>query len=270
MLKIKNVVKSDKMMQVNKYVDASVNTGTYVKIGVPSHSQYNSEVSMLNYTKDTKYQKYTINNIALFSAIDETIVKSTFETIGEEPIIGHCITTQDLINIYANGCIQEFYEEYCKLHTDKENLILAKLLSILGIEVYKDVVCYDGIYKGSYMVSNMGRVKRLSKKNPFGKILKPYDNNYGYLVVKLCYEGKKQQITVHRLVAMTFYGEPTEKLASSHANTNKYDNRLFNLDFRTYSENINNPITQKKRNETLKAKAESTASTTSTTATTTE
>ena len=35
MLKIKNVMKSDKMMQVNKYVDASVNTGTYVKIGVP-------------------------------------------------------------------------------------------------------------------------------------------------------------------------------------------------------------------------------------------
>ena len=259
MLKIKNVVKSDKMMQVNKYVDASVNTGTYVKIGVPTHTQYNSEVSMLNYTKDTKYQKYTINNIALFSAIDETIVNTSFETIGEEPIIGHCITTQDLINIYANGCIQEFYEEYCKLHTDKENLILAKLLSILGIEVYKDVVCYDGIYKGSYMVSNLGNVKSLYKTRQ-AKILKQEFNPNGYLYVKFYNNDKAKNIRVNRLVALTFIGVPTEKLECCHSNTNKTDNRLFNLDFKTHSDNMHNPLTLKKCKESAKTKESTSAS----------
>ena len=263
MLKIKNVVKSDKMMQVNKYVDASVNTGTYVKIGVPSHSQYNSEVSMLNYTKDTKYQKYTINNIALFSAIDETIVNTSFETIGEEPIIGHCITTQDLINIYANGCIQEFYEEYCKLHADKENLILAKLLSILGIEVWRNVECYGGIYKDKYFVSNLANVKRLYK-NKHVKILKQFDNGRGYWHVQLCHNGKAQYVRVNRLVALTFIGEPTEKLECCHSNTNRLDNRLFNLEFKTHIENVQNPITQRKLKETLKAKAKADKATTAT------
>ena len=107
MLKINNVVKSDKKVQLYDIASVTGNSGTYVEIGVPSHNQYNSEVSMSNYQKDT-----------------------SFQTIGEEPIIGHCITTQDLINIYAHGCIQEFYEEYCKLHSHKENLILGKLLSI--------------------------------------------------------------------------------------------------------------------------------------------
>ena len=259
MLKIKNVVKSNESKQVNNSAIVTGNTGSYVKLGVPSHTQYNNEVSMLNYTKSTKYQKYTMNNYMLYSGTDETLVKSTFETIGEEPIIGHCITTEDLINIYANGCIQEFYEEYCKLHTDKENVILGKLLSIIGIEVYKDVVCYGGIYKGKYMVSNMGNVLSLKKKH-FGKTLNQVVNTHGYLYVQLWHKSHIQNIRVNRLVALTFYGEPTEKLDVCHSNDVKTDNRLFNLKFGTRSYNMNNPITQRKRKATFKAKAESTES----------
>ena len=219
-MKVNN--KSSKVVQVNNYVLTSVNSGTYVEIGVPTHNQYNSEVSMLN------YQKYT-----------------SFEVIGEEPIIGHCITTQDLINIYAHGCIQEFYEEYCKLHTDKENLILGRLLSILGIEVWKNITCYNGIYSGLYMVSNLGRVLSLYK-NKQPKILKQYDNGRGYLFVKLCYNNKTQNVYVHRLVGLNFIEEPTEPLECCHSNTNSHDNRLFNLDLKTHLENVNNPLTLKK------------------------
>ena len=258
MLKIKNVVKSNESKQVNNGASVTGNSATYVNIDVTTHTQYNSEVLMLNYAKDTKCQKYTMNNPMLLSAIDETLVKSTFETIGEEPIIGHCITTQDLINIYANGCIQGFYEEYCKLHSHKENLILGKLLSILGIEIWRDVVCYDGIYKGKYMVSNMGRVLRLYKKKPLPKIMKPCDNGCGYLLVGLCHNGKIQRVSVHRLVALTFYGVPSEQLDACHSNTNTHDNRLFNLDFKTHSDNMLNPLTQKKRNDTLKGTASTT------------
>ena len=262
MLKIKYVVKSNEKVQVNNVVSVTSNTGRYVNIGVTTHAQYNSEVSMLNYLKDTKYQKYTIYNHILYSSTDENLVKSTFEVIGEEPIIGHCITTQDIMDIYAHGCIQEFYEEYCKLHSDKENLILAKLLSILGIEIWRDIVCYDGIYKGRYFVSNMGRVLKLYK-NKHAKIMKQYDcGKPSYSYVHLYHKGKKQNIRVNRLVALTFYGEPTEPLECCHSNTNRYDNRLFNLDLKTHSENMLNPITQKKNKDTwtTKAKAKATES----------
>ena len=263
MLKIKNVVKSNDMMQVNNIATiTNSNTGTYVKMGVTTHNQDNSEVSMLNYQKDTKCQKDSIYNPMLYSATDETLVKSTFQTIGNEPLFGHCITTQDIMDIYAHGCIQGFYEEYCKLHTDKENLILAKVLSILGIEVYKDVVCFGGIYKGRYMVSNIGNVKRLYKTKQ-AKILKPYANPNGYLNIHLCYKGQRKLVGVHRLVGMTFYNEePTEKVASCHANTVKTDNRLFNLKLATYSENMNNPLTQKKYRNTIDNRTTSTTAST--------
>ena len=269
MLKIKNVVKSNEKVQLYDIANASVNSATYVKIDVPSHTQYNNEVSMLNYLKDTKYQKYTGDNVMLYSPIDETLVNTSFVTIGEEPIIGHCITTQDIMDIYAHGCIQEFYEEYCKLHSDKENLILAKLLSILGIEIWRDIVCYDGIYKGRYFVSNMGRVLKLYK-NKHAKIMKQYDcGKPSYSYVHLYHKGKKQNIRVNRLVALTFYGEPTEPLECCHSNTNRYDNRLFNLDLKTHSENMLNPITQKKNKDTwtTKAKAKATESTAASTST---
>lgn len=262
MLKIENVVKSNESKQVNNGLSVIGNTDTYVNMETATHNQYNAEVSMLNYTKYTKCQKYTINNIALYIPTDETLVKSTFEVIGEEPIFGHCITTQDLINIYANGCIQGFYEEYCKLHTDEENLILGKVLSILGIEVWRDVECYGGIYSGLYFVSNMSRVKRLYK-NKHVKILKQEDNPCGYMYVTLSCKGKVQHVRVNRLVALTFIGESTDKLDACHSNTNTYDNRLFNLDLKTHWENLQNPLTQKKLKETYdskaKAKAESKA-----------
>ena len=253
MLKINN--KSSKVAQVNNVVSVIGNTGRYVNIGVTTHSQYNNDVSM----SKAQYLFDTVNNVDLFNAIDETLVKSTFETIGHEPIFGHCITTQDLINIYANGCIQEFYEEFCKLHSHKENVILAKVLSILGIEIWRNIVCYDGIYKDRYMVSNLGRVLRLYKTRQ-AKILKQYANWQDYLYVHLWYKSKKQNIRVNRLVSITFYGEPTEKLDACHSNTNSLDNRLFNLEFKTHAENLQNPITLKKCKESaIIAKAKSKA-----------
>ena len=77
MFKIKNVIKSNESKQVTNIASVTGNSGTYVKMGVTTHNQYNSEVSLLNYQKDTKYQKYTINNVALYSPTDETLVKCT-------------------------------------------------------------------------------------------------------------------------------------------------------------------------------------------------
>ena len=259
MLKIKNVVKSNESKQVNNGVVASVNTDTYVKLGVASHAQYNNDVSMLK----SQYIFDTTDNIALYSPTQETIDFTRFETIGEEPIICGCIKIQDIIDFYANGCIQQFYECFCSSHSDSESIVLARFLSAIGIEVWKDVTCYDGMFSGLYLVSNLGRVLSLNKRY-FGKIVKQEYNPCGYLYVQLWCKGKVKNVRVHRLVALTFYGEPTEKLECCHSNTNSHDNRLFNLDFKTHSENMLNPLTQKKNKDTwaTKAKAKATTSTT--------
>ena len=144
MLKIKNVVKSNEKVQLYDIANASVNSATYVKIDVPSHAQYNNEVSMLK----SQYIFDTTDNIAFFTPTDETIDFTRFETIGDEPIFGYCITTQDIMDIYANGCIQQFYECFCSSHSDSESIVLARFLSAIGIEIWKDITCYGGIYKG--------------------------------------------------------------------------------------------------------------------------
>ena len=254
MLKTNN--KSSNVVQLNNSLSVTSNTGTYVNIGVTTHAQYNNDVSMLK----GKYLFDTENNICLFNVIDETIDLSTFVIIGQEPIISGCITIQDIFNFYTNGVIQGFYENFCQSHSANESIVLAKFLSTIGIEVWRSVTCYGGIYKGRYFVSNLGRVLSLNKKH-FGKIVKTFDNGHGYLRVQLYHNGNWQNISVHRLVALTFYNEePTEKVACCHGNTVKTDNRLFNLKLGTYSENMNNPITRKKYRNTIdnrtKAKAD--------------
>ena len=255
--------KSSKKVQVNNIVSVTSNSGTYVEIGVPTHNQYNSEVSM----SKAQYLFDTTDNIALYSGTDETLVNTRFETIGDEPMICNCIKIQDIFNFYTSGCIQEFYNEFCKSHSTSESITLGRFLSAIGIEVWRDVDCYNGIYKDRYMVSNLGRVLSLYK-NKHTKIIKPCDNGNGYLYVWLYYKGHKQAVRVNRLVSITFYGESNEKLDACHANTHKTDNRLFNLDFGTRSYNMKNPLTLKKLKESaIKAKADKAESATTTSAT---
>ena len=233
--------KSSNVVQVNNGISVTSNSATYVKLDVPTHAQYNNDV--LN--GKAQYIFDTVNNVDLFHAIDETIDFTRFVTIGDEAVICGCITMHDIIDIYTSGCIQQFYDAFSSSHSDSESIVLARFLSAIGIEIWKDVVCYNGIYKGRYMVSNLGRVLSLNKKH-FGKILKPSANLQGYLRVILCYKGKMQSVRVNRLVALTYYGESNEKLEACHANGIPTDNRLFNLDFKTHKDNVNNPITLKR------------------------
>lgn len=256
MLKIENVVKSNESKQVTNGASVIGNTDTYVKLGVTTHTQYNNDVSMLK----SQFLFDTTNNPMLLSAIDETLDITWFETIGEEPIICGCIKIQDIFNFYENGCIQQFYECFCESHTNEESITLARFLSAIGVEVWRKVECFGGIYKGRYFVSNLGRVLRLYKTRQ-AKILKQYEYGHGYLYVHLWHNYQRKCVRVNRLVSITFYGEPTEKLDACHSNTNNLDNRLFNLEFKTHAENVQNPITQRKLKETLKAKAESSAPT---------
>ena len=109
-----------------------------------------------------------------------------------------------------------------------------KLLSILGIELWKDIDCG---YLGLYQISNQGRVKSFidNKGKRREKILKFYCNKKGYLNVTLCKNKIYKKKRIHQLVLLAFKGK--SDLQCNHINGIKSDNRLENLEYCTPSEN---------------------------------
>lgn len=89
---------------------------------------------------------------------------------------------------------------------------------------------------GRYLVSDIGNVKSLIT----GKVLKPCILKSGYPAVNLSFgSGMSQKtFTIHRMVANAFIPNPENKRTVNHKNGNRKDNKLENLEWATYSENI--------------------------------
>ena len=93
-----------------------------------------------------------------------------------------------------------------------------------------------------YYVSYDGQVGRKKKHHNQFKILKPFPNHKGYLMVKMYDKstGRKRTVPVHRLVANTFIGDkPGKDYQVNHIDGNKKNNRITNLEWVTCKENIN-------------------------------
>ena len=108
------------------------------------------------------------------------------------------------------------------------------------MEIWRDIEGYEGLYQ----VSNLGRVKSLSRRDRLNrviqeKILKPFFNRDGYLNVKLYKEGKRKQSKVHRLVAQAFISNPDNKSQVNHRDEDKTNNKVENLEWVTSKENNN-------------------------------
>ncbi|MBI6042188.1 NUMOD4 domain-containing protein [Clostridium perfringens] len=96
------------------------------------------------------------------------------------------------------------------------------------MEIWKDIEGYEGLYQ----VSNMGRVKSLNY-NRTGKerLMKLSLKSTGYLIVKLCKEGKEKKYLIHRLVAIAFLDNPQGLPEVNHKDEDKTNNNADNLEW---------------------------------------
>ena len=112
--------------------------------------------------------------------------------------------------------------------------------------------------KGSFVISNYGRVKALKRirKNHYStkvwkeKIRCLGFNRKGYPITSLTVNSVRVlSKLVHILVAKAFIPNPDDKPQVDHINTIKTDNRVCNLRWVTNRENAYNPITAKRVHE---------------------
>ena len=111
----------------------------------------------------------------------------------------------------------------------------------MGIEIWKDVVGYEGYYS----VSNIGNI-RSEKYYPgatwVGRLLSPAINHKGYFIVILCKNKHRKTKTVHNIVAEAFIGKRPNGLVINHKDTNKLNNSHDNLEYITSSENVHHAV----------------------------
>ena len=115
-------------------------------------------------------------------------------------------------------------------------------------EIWRDVVGYEGLYQ----VSNLGRVKSLSRYvkcsiTSNGLMLKKERfltetvDEKGYIRVKLSRDGESKRYRVHRLVATAFIPNDNNLPEVDHIDANRANNHASNLRWVTHHQNIRNP-----------------------------
>ena len=108
------------------------------------------------------------------------------------------------------------------------------------MEKWKDIKGYEGYYQ----ISNLGRVKSLSRdvgSNRCKKetIMKTSIDKDGYECMVLSKDGKQKYVRIHRLVAQAFIPNPNNLPQVNHKDENKGNNNVENLEWCTTTYNIN-------------------------------
>lgn len=116
------------------------------------------------------------------------------------------------------------------------------------MELWKDIKGYEGLYQ----VSNWGRVKRILKTNPNGRIVTPVSGRDGYLQVSLSKQNHDKTHRIHRLVAATFLDNPNNYPVVNHKDEDVTNNAVENLEWCTVQYNTRYRDAHLRRVESLK------------------
>ena len=99
------------------------------------------------------------------------------------------------------------------------------------MEIWKDIIGYDGLYQ----ISNLGNVY----SNITNKQMKPRRDKNGYLLVNLhSPSGKSVTEKVHRLVALHFCEKRDGCKEVNHIDCNRANNNASNLEWVTRKDNV--------------------------------
>lgn len=101
-----------------------------------------------------------------------------------------------------------------------------------------------------YEASSLGRIRskdrvihkinrwgQLAPLRIAGRILKPWADAGGYLVIYVCFDGHRIAVNVHRLIALAFLGNDHGRHVN-HIDGDKQNNRAENLEWCTRVENM--------------------------------
>lgn len=113
-------------------------------------------------------------------------------------------------------------------------------------EFWKPIYGYEGLYE----VSNFGRVKSVKFKKSRLKTL--YKNEKGYLYTYLYKNGVREKLRIHRLVALAFIPNPENKPTVNHIDEDKSNNKVSNLEWATYKEQMQAGTVKQRISETQK------------------
>ena len=92
-------------------------------------------------------------------------------------------------------------------------------------------------YEGLYAVTQDGLIWTYPNNIHDGRFLKSSITKCGYEQVVLSKKGKTKHFYVHRLVAQVYLLQDENRNCVNHKNGIKTDNRVFNLEWVTHSEN---------------------------------
>lgn len=99
-------------------------------------------------------------------------------------------------------------------------------------EIWKPIKNYEKLYE----ISNYGNIKSLIYKKE--KILKPYMTSTGYYKIDLRKNNIRKIRPIHKLVAETFIDNPNNLSEVNHKDGDKTNNKVWNLEWVTRSDNI--------------------------------
>ena len=114
--------------------------------------------------------------------------------------------------------------------------------SSLDGEIWKDIPKYEGLYK----ISSLGRIISSYSRRILSPIISGHKGK-DYYAITLVKNGIKKRFHIHKLVALSFIPNPDRLPCIDHINTDRYDNRVENLKWCSFSQNNLNPITNSKR-----------------------